>query len=164
MSLRNRINGEAFEDVDPGYITESQMDQMCTVILCENLTPEELEEALAESALFDVVTEAGGKNIVKLNKAAKFQRAYKVGVLQCAAEDKRKEYKKLRTLWKMEAHLFNKLEKIYKNKAMAKAREAIKKTKRSNSNVIAKAGERAGNAMAGAGKQLNSKVIKNLKK
>ena len=78
MSLRNRINGEAFEDVDPGYITESDMEQMCTVILCENLTPEELEEALAESAIFDVVTEASGKNIVKLNKAAKFQRAYKV--------------------------------------------------------------------------------------
>lgn len=164
MSLRDRVYGETFEDVDPGYISEPAMEQMCVAILCENLTPEELEEAVNEAAIFDIVTEAGNKNIVKLNKAAKFQRAYKIGILQCAAEDKRKEYKKLRTLWKMEAHLFNKLEKIYKNKAMAKAREAVKKTKRSKSNVIARAGERAGNAMAGAGKQLNSKIIKNLKK
>lgn len=163
MSLTNRINNDTFEDVEPGYISEAHMDQMCTTMLVENLTPEELEEVMTESTIFDAVTEAQ-KNIVKLNKAAKLNRAYKVAVLQCAAEDKRREYKKLRTLWKMEAHLFNKLEKQYKNKAMARAREAVKKLKRNKSNPIAMAGERAGAALSNAGKQLNSKLIKNLKK
>ena len=156
MSLVNTIGMESV-DVDPGYIDDAAMESLCAATLLENLNPEELEEFVTESADFEIVTE---KNIVKLDKNARMSRAYKVGILQCAAEDNRKEYKKLRKLWKMEAVLFNKLEKIYSNKAKAKAREAMKKAKRSTSNVVVKAGNRASKALGGTGKFLKGGIIK----
>ena len=126
MSLANLVNNNShFEDVDAGYISESAMNQLCTIMALETLNPEEMDQYLTESIHFEGVTEAQ-KNIVKLNKQAKFNRAYKVGVLQCAAEANDKLYKKIRTIWKLEAKIFGKMEQRYKNKAMAKAREAIK--------------------------------------
>lgn len=161
MSLVNRLGEPEFQDVDPGYISESAMESLRLAVLSENLTPEEVEEFVAESAAYDIVTE---KNIVKLDKNAKKQRAYKVGILQCAAEDNRKEYKKLRKLWQMEAILFKKLEKIYKNKAMARAKEAMRNMGRSKSTSAAKASQR-GNANAKGSKTLlGGGIIKNPKK
>ena len=162
MSLTNMVGGaQPIEDVDPGYISESAMESLCVAVLTENLTPDEMEEFVSESLSYDIVTE---KNIVKLDKNAKKQRAYKVAILQCAAEDNRKEYKKLRKLWQMEAILFKKLEKIYKNKAMARAKESMRKLGRSNSASAVKAGNRATNNLKGAKTLLGGGVIKNPKK
>lgn len=147
MSLLNRMGTTSeFQDVDPGYITESSMEQLCAAILTENLIPDEIEEFVAEQA-FDIVTE---KNIVKLDKNAKKQRAYKVGIIQCAAEDNAKEYKKIRKLWQMEAILFKKMEKKYKNKAMAKAKEAMRRLSRSSSSKAATASTRMNKQLNGS--------------
>ena len=111
MSLNSIVNGgNTFPEVDPGYISDAAMEQLMMAIATENLNPEEFEQYTTEAVGVDIVTEAQ-KNIVKLNKQAQMTRAYKTGVLQCAAEDNRKEYKKLRTLWKLEAKIFKKLEK-----------------------------------------------------
>lgn len=163
MSLNNISLGDVVEGVDPGYIDEASMESLCGAILIENLNPDELEQFATESADFSIVTE---KNIIKLDKDTKKKRAYKVGVIQCAAEDNRKEYKKLRKLWKMEAVLFKKLEKMYKNKAMAKAREAMKKTKRSTSPIAKIAGTRASKTLtnkSGTNKLLSGGIVKGKK-
>lgn len=170
MSLVQRVNHPAdYIDEDPGYISEAAMEGMFVSILSETLNPEELEEFVSESANYEGVIEAK-KNIVKLNKEAKLQRAYKTAILQCAAEDGRKEYKKLRTLWKMEAALYKKLERIYKNKAMARAKKAVKelqKKQRGNNpaEAVGKAAARASKAidkklLGGTDKLLNSGVRK----
>lgn len=162
MSLTNIVGGkETFEDVDPGYISESAMEALNVATLTENLTPDEMEEFVSESSAYDIVTE---KNIVKLDKNAKKQRAYKVAILQCAAEDGRKEYAKLRKLWQMEAIQFKKLEKIYKNKAMARAKESMRKLGRSKSAPAAKAGTRGTNVLKGAKTLLGGGVNKSAKK
>ena len=156
MSLANLVNhGTTFEEVDPGYISDGAMEQLMIAIAVENLNPEEFEQYATEAVGVDIVTEAQ-KNIVKLNKQAQLNRAYKTGVLQCAAEDNRKEYKKLRTLWKLEAKIFQKLEKQYKNKAMAKAKEAMKNLKRKKSDMGQVAGSRASQIMRGASNLLQS--------
>lgn len=164
MSLNNVSVGGVMEDVDPGYIDDASMESLCGAIMTESLNPDEIEQFVTESPDYDIVTE---KNIVKLDKNAKFTRAYKVGVLQCGAEDNRKEYQKLRKLWKMEAALFKKLEKQYKNKALAKAREATRKMKRSNSPVAKTAGTRASKSLtnkSGTNKLLGGGIPKRGKK
>lgn len=158
MSLSNRIAMEADQNVDPGYISDDAMSMLCEAILLENMTADELEAVIESGEALEVVTE---KNIVKLDKNAKMQRAYKTAILQCAAEDKRKEYKKLRTLWKMEALLFGKLERMYKNKAKARAKEAVKKLQRSGKGVggIAKVGNKVENKMKANTAKLSNKSM-----
>lgn len=166
MSLANRINHPSeYIDEDPGYVSEAAMEGMYVAILSEQLNPEEMEQFVSESSQYEGVIEAQ-KNIVKLNKEAKLNRAYKTAILQCAAEDGRKEYKKLRTLWKMESALFQKLERIYKNKAMARAKVAVKELQKKKKNPLASvAGERASKAtdkklLGGTNKLLNSGIVK----
>lgn len=159
MSLANRLtNGSTYEDVDPGYISDAAMEQLCMAIATESLNPEEMEQYITEAETI-AVTEAQ-KNIVRLNKQAKLNQAYKTAVLQCAAEDKRKEYKKLRTLWKLEAKLFRKLESQYKNKALARARVAMKEQKKRKSPMANIAGSRASQKMSGATTLLQSGPVK----
>ena len=159
MSLANLVNktNETVE-VDAGYISESAMDQLCTIMAMETLNPEEMEQYLAECAQVEGVTEAQ-KNIVKLNKQAKLNRAYKVGVLQCAAENDDKLYKKIRTLWKLEAKLFRKMEQKYANKAKAKAREAVKNQSK-RKGVAATVANRMEKSMDGAKTLLQSGPVK----
>ena len=159
MSLINRA-AENAASADPGYISDDAMSMLCEAIMLENMTVEEIEESVQSGEALDVVME---KNIVKLDKNAKLERAYKTAILQCAAEDKRKEYKKLRTLWKMEAALFAKLERMYKNKAKARAKEAVKKMKRSGNGTgkIAKTAGRVENKMINNNNKLSSKNLFN---
>lgn len=147
MSLINHLNSNnsAFEDVDPGYISEAAMAQLESAIVMESLNPDEIDQYIAENTEMGAVTEAQ-KNIVRLNKAAQKQKWYKIGVLQCAAEAGQgkgdKDYRKLRKLWKIEAKLFKRLEAKYKNKAMAKARESMKNAKKKKG-MVATAADRA---------------------
>lgn len=161
MSLSNLIKtGASFEEVDPGYISEAAMEQLEVAIAMETLNTAELEQYINEST--SVVTESQ-KNIVKLNKAAQKQKWYKIGVLQAAAEGGQgkgdKDYRKLRKLWKLEARLFNRLEKKYKNKAMAKAREAMKNMGKKKG-IIATAGERAQKVASAASQMFQKGPIK----
>jgi hypothetical protein len=166
MSLAQRVNHPSeYIDEDPGYISEAAMEGMYVSILSETLNTEEMEDFVSESANYEGVIEAQ-KNIVKLNKEAKLQRAYKTAILQCASEDGRKEYKKLRTLWKMEAALFKKLERIYKNKAMARAKKAVKElAKKKKTGPVNVAAARASKAidkklLGGTNNLLNSGIRK----
>ena len=163
MSLVNKINEGFIPDADPGFISDAAMESLYLAIVSEGLNPDELEEFVSESSNYEGVFEAQ-KNIVRLNKQAKLNRAYKTAILQCAAEDKRKEYKKLRTLWKMEAALFKKLERNYKNKALARAKQAVKNLAKKKSNPVADAAGRVGKkiekAVGGTNKLLNSGIAK----
>lgn len=140
--VENAINENEFTEVDPGYIDDVAMEALTTALLVEHLTNDELQEFVEEGTQLGIVTE---KNIVRLDKKSKQERAYKVGILQCAAEANDPIYKKLRTLWKMEAKLYNKLERKYKNKARVRAKEAVKNLR---SNGKPKMGAVAGNRAA----------------
>lgn len=148
MSLINRINESSLVNDDPGYISDSAMECLHLAIMYENMNPDEIAEFVSESSNYEGIFESQ-KNIVRLNKEAKLQRAYKTAILQCAAEDGRKEYKKLRTLWKLEAALFKKLERTYKTRAMSRARVAVKELakKKRNNNIIATVTQRANKAI-----------------
>lgn len=156
MALSSRVKVQTNDELeDLGYVSESAMENLCMLILSENLSPEEIEQFIVnESANCEIVTE---KSIIKLDKAAKLNKAYKLAVLQCAAEDKRKEYAKLRQLWMIESGYFKKLEKMYKHKAMARAKEAVKKTSRNKTKSVATAGTRAAKMSGGAKSLLDSK-------
>ena len=138
MALSNVRYNEP--DGDPGYIDETTMESLCGAVLQENLSPEEMDEFVASTEAYDIVTE---RTIVKLDKAAKKNRAYKLAVLKCAAQDNHKILKKLRMLWKLESVQFKKLEKLYHNKANAMAKEAMKKAGRSKSKFANTASNRA---------------------
>ena len=139
-------------------------NQLSSATLTNVLTLE-AEMNSRKAKLDDINNEIEKANLEgKLDKNAKKQRAYKVAILQCAAEDGRKEYAKLRKLWQMEAIQFKKLEKIYKNKAMARAKESMRKLGRSKSAPAAKAGTRGTNVLKGAKTLLGGGVNKSAKK
>lgn len=119
---------EVFESM-----TENQMSQIMMIALEDAAVEEMLEnlsadngESLLEGTLPDdaVVME---RTIVRMDKKAKKQRAYKLAILQCAKEDNNKEYKQLETLWKMEKFIMRRLEKRYAQKARSRMKQTAKK-------------------------------------
>ena len=123
MSLNNLVSESTEVEVDAGYIDDVAMEAMQIALLTEHLTKEEMKQFVEEGAKMGIVTE---RNIVRLDKKAKQEQAYRVAILQCAAEANNPKYKKLRTLWKMEAKLYSELERQYRGKAKARAKEAVK--------------------------------------
>ena len=123
MSLTKLVNESTEVEVDAGYIDDVAMEAMQIALLTEHLTKEEMKQFVEEGAKMGIVTE---RNIVRLDKKAKQEQAYRVASLQCAAEANNPKYKKLRTLWKMEAKLYSELERQYRGKAKARAKEAVK--------------------------------------
>lgn len=116
-------------------MTESQMVQILTIAM-EDAAIEELTESLSvdnnQSILEGVLPEdmvVMERTIVKMDKKAKKQRAYKLAILQCAKDDDNKEYKQLETLWKMERYIMRRLEKRYAQKARSRMKQTAKKTK-----------------------------------
>lgn len=120
------------ESVEYEPMTESQMSQLMKVAIeevaiesaTEDITNNDtlvLEGVLPEDA---VVME---KTIVKLDKAAKKQKAYKLAILQCAKDDDNKDYKRLVTIWQMEKYLMRKLEKKYAARARSRMHQTSKK-------------------------------------
>ena len=90
------------------------------------------------------------RSIVRLDKEAKKNRAYKMAIFQVAKEKGDRDFKKLLTLWKLERFIEQKLEKRYFAQAKQKAKEAIKKAKMTKSKVVAKATDKA-NLLLGKG-------------
>lgn len=115
-------------------ITESEMAQLIQVAI-EDVAVEEATETLVSADSEDFILEGATpddavvmeKTIVRMDKAAKKQRAYKLAILQCAKEDDNKDYKKLETLWQMEKYLMRRLEKKYASRARSRAKQASKK-------------------------------------
>jgi hypothetical protein len=66
-------------------------------------------------------------SIVRLDKKAKKQKAYKLAILQCAKDDDNKDYKKLETIWRMEKFLLRKLEKKYAARARSRMHQTANK-------------------------------------
>lgn len=125
------------EAVEHESMTESQMSQIMQIAM-EDVAIEDMREAVAlesDTLLEGVLPEDAvvmEKTIVRMDKQAKKQRAYKLAVLQCAKDNDDEDYKKLETLWKMEKFLTRKLEKKYAQKARSRMKQTAKKTNNSS--------------------------------
>lgn len=141
-SLMQNGNVQVAEPAAFESMTESQMAQIMTVAL-EDTAVEEMLESLSadgnQSVLEGVAPEdlaVMEKTIVRMDKKAKRQRAYKLAILQCAKDDDNKEYKQLETLWKMEKFIMRRLEKRYAQKARSRMKQTAKKA--SGNGIVAK--------------------------
>lgn len=91
------------------------------------------------------------RSIVRLDKEAKKNKAYKMAIFQIAKEKGDRDFKKLLTLWKLERFIEKKLEKRYAAQAKQLAKQAMKKSKNTKSKAVGKAVEKA-NLLIGDGK------------
>ena len=91
------------------------------------------------------------RSIVRLDKEAKKNKAYKMAIFQVAKEKKDRDFRKLLTLWKLERFIEAKLEKRYGAQAKQLAKQAMKKSKNSKSKAVGKAVNKA-NLLIGDGK------------
>ena len=91
------------------------------------------------------------RSIVRLDKAAKMNKAYKMAIFQIAKEKGDRDFKKLLTLWKLERFIEKKLEKRYAAQANQLAKQAMKKSKNTKSKAVGKAVSKA-NLLIGDGK------------
>ena len=135
-SLMQNGNVQVAEPAAFESMTESQMAQIMTVALEDTAVEEMLE---SQSVLEGVAPEdlaVMEKTIVRMDKKAKRQRAYKLAILQCAKDDDNKEYKQLETLWKMEKFIMRRLEKRYAQKARSRMKQTAKKA--SGNGIVAK--------------------------
>lgn len=112
----------------------------------ENLTENtyDLGKAINEDILVE-------RSIVRLDKEAKKNKAYKMAIFQIAKEKGDRDFKKLLTLWRLERFIENKLEKRYSAQAKQLAKQAMKKSKNTKSKAVGKAVQKA-NSMIGDGK------------
>ena len=91
------------------------------------------------------------RSIVRLDKEAKKNKAYKMAIFQIAKEKGDRDFKKLLTLWKLERFIEAKLEKRYAAQAKQLAKQAMKKSKNTKSKAVGKAVNKA-NLLIGDGK------------
>ena len=91
------------------------------------------------------------RSIVRLDKEAKKNKAYKMAIFQVAKEKKDRDFRKLLTLWKLERFIETKLEKRYGAQAKQLAKQAMKKSKNTKSKAVGKAVNKA-NLLIGDGK------------
>lgn len=150
MSLQSLISavGENVSVVEDSNVilesvSEDAIAAIITVALESTCSEEELDELEEECSTSDEpVTENLAfapvleRSIVKLDKNAQKQKAYKMAVLQVAKEMDLKEYKQWCTIKKMERVLMNRMEKRCHTKAKAYMREAAKRSKESTKNPI----------------------------
>ena len=94
------------------------------------------------------------RSIVRLDKNAKKNKAFKMAVFQIAKQKGDRDFKKLMTVWKLERFLENKLTKRYQAQANQLAKESLKKAKNTKSKVVNKAVDKAKN-LFGNGKPVN---------
>ena len=135
-NLSNLMQNGSVQPAEPEVfesMTENQMSQIMMIAL-EDVAIEEMQESVSndggQSILEGAIPEdlvVMEKTIVRMDKKAKKQRAYKLAILQCAKDDDNKEYKQLETLWKMEKFIMRRLEKRYAQKARSRMKQTAKK-------------------------------------
>lgn len=135
-NLSNLMQNGSVQPAEPVVyesMTEDQMSQIMMIAL-EDAAIEEMQESVSndggQSILEGAIPEdlvVMEKTIVRMDKQAKKQRAYKLAILQCAKDDDNKDYKKLETIWKMEKYLMRRLEKRYAQKARSRMKQTAKK-------------------------------------
>ena len=122
--------------------------------LLDTFSSEEIESLtentydLGKAINEDILVE---RSIVRLDKEAKKNKAYKMAIFQIAKEKGDRDFKKLLTIWKLERFLEGKLEKRYAAQAKQLAKQAMKKSKNSKSKAVGKAVSKA-NLLLGDGK------------
>lgn len=93
-------------------------------------TGEELETFLSEEAhMYVKMGLLSERSIVRLDKAAKLTKYESQAVLAIAKEKGDRDFKKLKTVYKMRKVLLDKLEKKYYNEAKRRAKDMMKKSK-----------------------------------
>ena len=137
------------------YDNETEVNAMiieCAII--DAFSSEELEAMtentydLGKAINEDILVE---RSIVRLDKEAKKNRAFKMAIFQTAKEKGDRDFKKLMTLWKLERFIEAKLEKRYSAQAKQLAKQAMKKSKNTKSKAVGKAVNKA-NLLIGDGK------------
>lgn len=132
-SLMQNGSVQVAESIEYEPMTESQMVQLMQVAL-EDVAINDLPEVIAtegtdlmEGMLPEdsVIME---KTIVKLDKKAQKEKAYKLAILQCAKDANDKDYQKLQTIWSMQNLLMRRLEKKYASRARSRMKQTAKKT------------------------------------
>lgn len=135
-NLSNLMQNGSVQPAEPEVfesMTEDQMSQIMMIAM-EDAAIEGMQESVSndggQSILEGAIPEdlvVMEKTIVRMDKQAKKQRAYKLAILQCAKDDDNKDYKKLETIWKMEKYLMRRLEKRYAQKARSRMKQTAKK-------------------------------------
>lgn len=130
------------ESTEPEFVSEQDMSNLMAIVLEETCTDEELEE-LKEAFTNGVIqfTPVEERSIVKLDKKAKKEKAYRLALYQVAKENNDKNYEKLVTLWKAEKILEQKIERRWHTKAQARMKEMIKQSSQSKSPTVKKSGD-----------------------
>lgn len=178
MLLDTLLEGTIIDDpsdvVEP--MTESDMSDIIRMAI-QDAVFEQLSEGVDNPDAIVSIMETMGVDpseltsvqevsIVRLDKQAKKQKAYKLAILQCAKEDENKDYAKLVTLWKMEKWLMRRLEKRYSQRAKARMKQSAKQVKTSKpgimtraKNMLTRSQRETKKAMSGAGKPNKSVII-----
>ena len=137
------------------YSNETEVNALiveCAIL--DTFSSEEIESLtentydLGKAINEDILVE---RSIVRLDKEAKKNKAYKMAIFQIAKEKGDRDFKKLLTIWKLERFLEGKLEKRYAAQAKQLAKQAMKKSKNSKSKAVGKAVSKA-NLLLGDGK------------
>jgi len=137
------------------YDNETEVNSLiieCAIL--DTFSSEEIESLtentydLGKAINEDILVE---RSIVRLDKEAKKNKAYKMAIFQIAKEKGDRDFKKLLTLWKLERFIEAKLEKRYSAQAKQLAKQAMKKSKNTKSKAVGKAVEKA-NLLIGDGK------------
>lgn len=131
---------ESCENFEP--VSESTMSAVLAAALEESCNEEELDE-LAEQANNNLVTlsPVEERSIVKLDKKAKKQHAYRVALYKAAAEMNIKEFKQLKTLWQAEKELDRRIERRCHQRALQIMRETARQHKDSPTPKIKRAAD-----------------------
>lgn len=114
--------------------------------MCESFTSEEIADFVADPDATGTAVSEGvlmEKSIVRLDKKAKLQSAYKSALFVIAKENNDRDFKKLVTIWKTERALEAKIEKKYKNEAMRRAKLAMKEAKKSKLPILNKLADKS---------------------
>ena len=90
MLLDSLIGSPIIESADDTSVLETMSDDdlscLLAITLEDTLSPEELDQFVAEMANCPDTTYVEERTIVKLDKAAKKTRNYKMAILQCAKD------------------------------------------------------------------------------
>lgn len=144
--MKDLFNFSSSFDVDTDYdVTAEAQGAIIASMILEHCTPEEIEaftENYAETSLAQSESILLERNIVKLDKKAKLNRAYKTAIFQVAKEKKDPKFKKLVTTWKIERYLEAFLEKKYGNEARKRAKKSMSNAGKSKVKVANKAANR----------------------
>lgn len=132
------VSVEGVMDTEP--VAEGTMAAVLTAALEDTCTEEELDELFEQASNGTItLTPVEERSIVKLDKKAKKQQAYKVALYKAAHEMNLKEFKQLKTLWAAEKELDLIIERKAHNRANQIMRETAKNHKESPIAKIKKA-------------------------